>query len=228
MAFRRLNWLVVLLALVVCAPAAAQDADADDEQATEAQPEPEPPAQPTPPAAESATDDDELAALLLAENEGRGRINRIGALVLGGWAIGNFGWATVGLLRQPDDREQAFHLTNAAFNLVVAGIGIGAYFGNVPSEEWESMDTLATLNEGHNTEKLYLLAAGLDVAYIMSGAFLTAKGNLDRKEGMVGVGRSLMLQGTFLFAFDAAMYTFHMLRRTRFLKNLVGAESSRD
>ncbi len=159
-------------------------------------------------------------SFLVAENEARARTNRIGGLVLGGWAIGNFGWATVGLLRDEEERPRAFHLTNAVVNLVIAGVAVTTYFSNLDDDAWADYDTVRTLNEAHSTEKLYLLSTGLDFAYIATGAFLTAKGNLDRKEGMVGTGRSLMLQGSFLAAFDIAMFTFHWLRRTRFVSGL--------
>lgn len=162
--------------------------------------------------------------LLMQENAGRAKTNRIGGFVLGGWALGNFTWATIGLVGEPEDRERAFHLTNAAVNLVVAGVAVGTYFANVPDESWDEFGVIETLNEAHGTEKLYLLATGLDVAYFMTGAFLTAKGNVAPvNEGMIGAGRSLMLQGAFLFAFDATMFTLHMLRRSKFVRELVGA-----
>ena len=65
-----------------------------------------------------------------------------------------------------------------------------------------------------------MVSAALDLAYIATGAFLTAQGNLKENEGMIGAGRSLMLQGAFLAAFDITTFTFHVLRRGKFLKNL--------
>ena len=160
------------------------------------------------------------APFLLEENAGRARTNRIGGLVLGGWALGNFGWATTGLLVDEEERPRAFHLTNAAINILIAGVGVSTYFANLPNDEWEDWDTVRTLNEAHSTEKLYLLSTGLDFAYIATGAYLTARGNLVGKEGMIGVGRSLMLQGAFVAAFDIAILTFHWLRRTKFVAKL--------
>lgn len=225
---------VMVLVLVGVLPIAAFAQDADPEAAAEpsevieesGEEEDPPEAEPakTTAKAKAKVAPNVTPELLLSENEGRARTNRIGGLVIGGWAIGNFTWATIGMLGQPEDRERAFHLTNAAVNLVVAGVAVGTYFSNVPDESWDELGAIETLDEAHATEKLYLLAAGLDVAYIMTGAFLTAKGNVDRKEGMIGTGRSLMLQGSFLLVFDAAMFTLHMLRRSKFVRQLVGAQ----
>lgn len=213
--------IATLLLATAAVPGYAQEDDAVEE-ITEDTIAPEPPAEEGVEEVVEAPDQPSKPAFLVQENEGRSRTNRIGALVLGGWALGNFTWATVGLLREPEERGQAFHLTNAAINLVVAGMSVTTYFANLPQDDWETYDTIRTLNEAHSTEKLYLLSTGLDFAYIATGAFLTAKGNLDRKEGMVGTGKSLMVQGAFLAAFDIAMFTMHWLRRTGFVAKLTG------
>ncbi len=163
---------------------------------------------------------DEVTRSMLAdENAARTVTNRYGMLVLGAWALGNFGWATVGLLTNEEDPQRAFHLTNAAWNLVNGTIAVFGYFGSI-SESREENDLLDTLAADHNAEKLYLVNGALDVAYMFGGAYLITKGNLDDKQGLVGTGRSVILQGAFLFAFDAAMFTIHWLRRQAFEKSI--------
>jgi hypothetical protein len=163
---------------------------------------------------------DEVTRSMLAdENAARTVTNRYGMLVLGAWALGNFGWATVGLLTNEEDPQRAFHLTNAAWNLVNGTIAVFGYFGSI-SESREENDLLDTLAADHNAEKLYLVNGALDVAYMLGGAYLITKGNLDDKQGLVGTGRSVILQGAFLFAFDAAMFTIHWLRRQAFEKSI--------
>lgn len=211
--------LILMLCLRTSVAFAQDQAPVDDETPTAEAPEAAAPIEEAPkPPADTTARVSPRKPLLLAENQGRARTNRIGALVLGGWALANVSWAFVGLLRQPEEREQSFHLTNAAIDLVIAGVGVTTYFSNLENDDWPDFSTVQTLNASHSTEKLYLLSSGLDLAYVATGAFLTAKGNLDRKEGIVGTGRALMLQGAVLFAFDAAMFTFHWLRRTAFIQ----------
>jgi hypothetical protein len=59
-------------------------------------------------------------------------------------------------------------------------------------------------------ENLFLLNAGLDVAYIMTGFYLRAQAARPaqpKPNRNLGFGRSLWLQGTFLLVFDAAMWS---------------------
>ncbi len=60
-------------------------------------------------------------------------------------------------------------------------------------------------------EKIFLVNAGLDVAYIAGGLYLKEKsvnsaGNASR---LKGYGESIMLQGSVLLFFDAIMYGIH-------------------
>jgi hypothetical protein len=158
-------------------------------------------------------------ALLADENAARTVTNRYGMLALGAWALGNIGWATAGLLTNDEDPARAFHLTNAAWNLVNGTIAIFGYFGSI-KESHAELDLLDTLAADHNAEKLYLVNGALDVAYMMGGGWLIAKGNLDQKDGLVGTGRSVILQGAFLLAFDATLFTLHWLRRKAFQKSI--------
>lgn len=59
-------------------------------------------------------------------------------------------------------------------------------------------------------ENLFLLNAGLDAAYIMTGFYLRAQAHLPGQPHaarLLGFGRSLWVQGGFLLVFDAAMWS---------------------
>ena len=57
-------------------------------------------------------------------------------------------------------------------------------------------------------EKILLLNAGLDVAYLVTGSWLRARAAATPRlpERLRGFGRSLWLQGGFLLLFDVSFY----------------------
>jgi len=57
-------------------------------------------------------------------------------------------------------------------------------------------------------ENLFLLNAGLDVAYVMTGYYLRAQAatTLQRPERLLGFGQALWVQGGFLLLFDTTMW----------------------
>ncbi len=59
-------------------------------------------------------------------------------------------------------------------------------------------------------ENLFLLNAGLDAAYVMTGFYLRAQAAVpgqDNPARLLGFGRSLWVQGGFLLVFDALMWS---------------------
>ena len=71
-------------------------------------------------------------------------------------------------------------------------------------------------------EKLYLINAGLDVVYMGVGLGLRTISfkNEKRKDMLYGYGNSIILQGGFLFAFDAVMYLIQHHARMEFLREM--------
>lgn len=230
------NLLFTLTLVLLAMPAFAEDdgAEATTEPANaEAAPEPanvdaapEPAnvdAAPEPASVEAVAEPTSIEAMLEAENAERARVNRIGMGVLGAWALGNIGWGTVGLLTTAENPKRSFHLTNAAWNLVNGLIATVGYFSNSGADA-KDLDLVETVSASHNIEKVLLLNAGLDAAYIAGGAYLIVKGVDEQKDGLVGTGRSVILQGAFLLVFDATMYAIHALRRNRFQRAIQGAQ----
>lgn len=61
----------------------------------------------------------------------------------------------------------------------------------------------------HSIEKILLFNAGLDLAYVAGGFYLKERGLRTDNSKLIGFGKSVILQGAFLLAFDGVMYGFH-------------------
>ena len=123
-------------------------------------------------------------------------------IVLGGWAVGNLGLGLA--LRDAETVTGRFHEMNAIWNMVNLGIaGTGLLTLGGP-------ETSALAGWGANLkfEKLLLFNAGLDVGYVLGGTYLTERARRPGVDAarLRGYGRSVMLQGAFLFVFDLANY----------------------
>ena len=147
-------------------------------------------------------------------------INKTGMYVLGGWAIANIatgaiGWSNTG------GSTMRFHQMNLFWNTVnlsIAGFALYNYLqtnaaGLSPDE---------ILQTHRKTENLYLINAGLDVLYVGTGFYLKhLSTKKPRKEDLLlGYGNSIILQGAFLFVFDAVMWVIQRNYRLGFTENL--------
>jgi len=135
----------------------------------------------------------------------RNRIHAAGMLTLGSWAAANIGVNTA-LYFATDEDIRYFYQMNVLWsfiNLGVAGLG---YYGSARAAP--SNDLFAAVDAQYNLEKVLLLSAGLDAAYIMTGLFLMEYGRSfpSRQTMFRGYGQSLLLQGGFLLLFDLVMY----------------------
>jgi len=127
-------------------------------------------------------------------------------LALGGYALANIAVGSVAA-GQTVGETKYFHRMNIywnLFNLGIAGAGLlGSRKRNADDE------TLGEAIKQHqNMKQVLLFNAGLDVAYIVGGAYLRERGNTrpDKADQLRGSGRSVMVQGGFLFAFDVVNY----------------------
>lgn len=136
------------------------------------------------------------------------RLNRqkTGMMVLGGWAAGNIALGAA-LGANKTGSTKYFHQMNAAWNAVNLGIAALGYWGAVKTDP-ASMDLFTSIQEHHKMQKILLFNAGLDVAYMVGGAYMIerSKNTVKLPERMKGFGRSIVLQGGFLLAFDIAQY----------------------
>ena len=136
-------------------------------------------------------------------NQNRISMNSNGMLVLGGWAVSNIIIGGIGMT-QTGGNTKYFHQMNAAWNsvnLAIAGFG---YYGL--QRQSAQMGLAETITEFHNFENILLFNAGLDIGYMALGAWLWERGLRKESSRLEGYGQSIILQGSFLFAFDTILY----------------------
>jgi hypothetical protein len=131
----------------------------------------------------------------------RERINRIGMWTLGGWAVAN--GVVSGIMYFTGPGDQAFHEMNVMWNTVNLGLAASALISGMNAE---APETLAEdIEAQHRLEKTLLFNAGLDVGYVMAGLFLRQYAETSGEPRYAGWGTSLIVQGSFLFAFDVVL-----------------------
>lgn len=132
--------------------------------------------------------------------------NRKGMLILGSWAIGNMVWGGIAA-GQTTGEVKAFHQMNLywnSVNLLIAGFGYWQATQN-PGD----LGFLETLEAQQSIEKILLVNAALDVAYMAGGLYLKERGLRKSNLKLQGFGKSIILQGAFLLLFDGIMYSVH-------------------
>lgn len=139
-------------------------------------------------------------------NSTRIQYNKQGMVILGSWAVGNIIWGGA-MAGRTTGEVQGFHQMNAywnAVNLLIAGFGYYSAFKETPSDNfWE------TLQSQHSIEKILLVNAGLDVAYMAGGLYMLERGRRTDNPRLSGFGQSVILQGAFLMSFDIIKYMIH-------------------
>jgi hypothetical protein len=83
-----------------------------------------------------------------------------------------------------------------------------------------------TLSEQQKTERIFLFNTGLDIAYMTSGFLLRsmALNNQAKADQLNGFGNGLILQGSFLFAFDLTAFAIHHRQGKQVLRFIEGKE----
>lgn len=140
-------------------------------------------------------------------NQTRLDYNRQGMMILGTWAIGNMVWGGIGA-SQTTGETKAFHQMNLywnSVNLLIAGFGYWQATKEVPGT-----DFWATIESQQGIEKVLLFNGALDLAYMAGGLYMKERGLRNGEDDrLIGFGKSIILQGAFLMAFDGVMYGFH-------------------
>ncbi|MEN0051644.1 MAG: hypothetical protein AAF806_31560 [Bacteroidota bacterium] len=143
---------------------------------------------------------------LLDFNQNRLQKQKTAMTILGTWAIGNIAAGSILASRQEGEAKY-FNQMNAgwnAINLVIAGFG---YYGAMKMDA-AGLDLYGSIEEQYKIQKILLFNAGLDIGYMLGGAYLIerSKNAADNPERLKGFGKSIVLQGGFLFAFDLITY----------------------
>ncbi len=134
-------------------------------------------------------------------------LQKKGMIFLGSWATLNIlsGSAGYFLSEKP---TKYFHQMNFGWNLVNAGIaGLALY--NISQVDVSSLGYTQSLKELQKLDNFLLLNTGLDIGYMAAGAWLWERGLRKNSSRLEGYGKSLIVQGGFLLAFDLALYFLH-------------------
>jgi hypothetical protein len=134
-------------------------------------------------------------------------LQKKGMIFLGSWATLNILTGTGGYFLSENDTKY-FHQMNAGWNLVNLGIAGFALYG-ISQTDLATLSYTESLEELQNLDKILLFNAGLDIGYMATGAWLWERGVRKNSERQVGYGKSLILQGAFLFTFDLILYLIH-------------------
>lgn len=153
---------------------------------------------------------DAVALSWSAFNETRLETIRIHAFILGIWALLNIaigGYLTYIL---EDGEPESFHHMNAAWNLINLGVA-WAMLHAANYADIGTYDLLTSIGKHFQAQKLMLLNIGLDVSYMLAGLTLFEHSKNNEKFHFVlrGFGKSIILQGAFLFVLDITFYSIH-------------------
>lgn len=155
-------------------------------------------------------------------NERRIATNKTGMTILGAWGAANIVGGVAGVLASSDQEWKSFHTMNAlwgAVNLGIAGMG---YMG-ARKEAKQTLSCDKMLDRYESGKRLFLINAGLDIAYIGGGVALSAYADdLNDSYRWRGYGRSVTMQGIFLLVFDGTMYALHQHNNKQWYKLLQG------
>lgn len=151
---------------------------------------------------------------LLQINALRLKKQEVGMLILGSWAVGNIATGSI-LAGQRKGEDRYFHLMNIGWNVVNLGLATVGYLNAIHADP-TTFDMASTIQQQYNIEKILLLNTGLDVGYMLGGLYLMERSKNTNKnpERLKGFGKSILLQGGFLFAFDLAFYFTHAQTRS--------------
>ncbi len=148
------------------------------------------------------------------------KISNSGMMVLGSWALANIAVGAYGWNRYSGS-QQYFHQMNLFWNTVNLAIAGIALHSNLTTD-YSGWAADKILGRQMKTQRLFLINAGLDVAYMGAGILL--KQIADRypknESRLIGYGNSVILQGAFLFVFDLVLYGIQRSHRLDFLETL--------
>ncbi|MGF7214436.1 hypothetical protein GGR92_000576 [Spirosoma lacussanchae] len=159
-------------------------------------------------------------------SEQRLRHQKTLGLALGSYALANIAVGSIAA-GQTSGQTRYFHQMNVYWNLFNLGIaGAGLLGGRKRSTGGETLADAVRQHE--NLKQLLLVNAGLDVAYVVGGAYLRQRADLkpDKADQLRGYGTSVMVQGGFLLAFDLVNYFIAKNRGDRQERLLLSAGPS--
>jgi hypothetical protein len=146
-----------------------------------------------------------LSDALTRHNEARRRDQVRSMSVLLGWAAANIGVGAAGWALAEEPEWRAFHQMNLAWNGINLALAVPGLVSGL-REQTGDLSLGATLRAGTRMRTTFAVNAGLDVGWVMTGVWMWERGLRTDDPRLVGFGRSVVMQGSFLLVFDLAMW----------------------
>jgi hypothetical protein len=143
-------------------------------------------------------------ATLQAFNQQQAATLKTGMLVLGGWAILNIIVGSFKLTKSTRSRKFYFQMNLYwnIVNLIIAAVALYSIISGDPATQ----SLIGSLKLHIWYKKVLYLNVGLDLAYIVLGAYLKERSRTSPKiEQLQGWGEAVVLQGLFLFLLDLVL-----------------------
>lgn len=142
-------------------------------------------------------------------------------ILVHGGALSTIGGGTMYFIAE--DREwKSFYAMNAVWGITNMGIAYLGYRG-AQREAKQQLTAEDALHRYEKNKRMFLLNAGLDVAYIATGVALDAYGDeFNDYELAHGFGKAIAVQGAGLLIFDGLMYAMHSKQDKKWYKLLQG------
>jgi hypothetical protein len=151
----------------------------------------------------------------------RNKTEKRAMAVLGTWSALNITSSLI-LSRNSIGVEKQFHTMNGMWNIVNGGLALSGFLKG--KKATISSDAIQAMDKYQKLERTLIFNSGLDLAYIAAGFYLDERGkhetDIKRSEQFQGFGRSLILQGSFLLAFDAIFYS-SLRYQSSYFKNVM-------
>ncbi len=141
---------------------------------------------------------------LVKVNDERSNANRQAMWVLNGWAAGNIASGLSGWISAEDPEWRAFHSMNFLFNVVNLGLGVNGLI--LHSTMPRDRDLAASRAASESDQIQSLINVGLGPVYFVAGAIMLWRGHASDSALLRGWGKSVLIQGAFLFIFDIALF----------------------
>ncbi|MCG8578036.1 MAG: hypothetical protein MI810_24365 [Flavobacteriales bacterium] len=149
-------------------------------------------------------------------NQKRNDMSKKAMISLGSWSLLNLGGSTAGLLLSEGERAKGFHQMNILFNVVNLGLAIPGYV-SAKKDDPTAYGPKESYKAQLKKEKIFLFNTAFDFTYVAGGFYLRerSKWDLEHSEKLLGLGNSLIIQGSFLIALDLTMTLLHTRNRKR-------------
>lgn len=137
------------------------------------------------------------------------RINKNLMVGLGSYAVSNFVFSGIGYSTATTEQAERFHEMNVIWNTVNLSLAVPGYLK--ATRDGEAMSREEMIKMQKKTETIFLVNSALDVGYMAAGLWMRslAANQQGQEELFRGYGNSLILQGSFLLAFDLFAYLVH-------------------